>query len=68
MSPFKCRGKCKVNQRAPLDNHYKIHTCTQPIITNKYGTNMAIGIVSFKRNVHGTLDILPTTRKLKTRS
>ncbi len=36
MPPFKCRGKGKIGQKAPLVNHYKIHTCTQPIRAKKW--------------------------------
>jgi hypothetical protein len=59
MPLFKCRGRSKVDQIAPLVNHYKIHTYTQAIKTKKNGTNMATNIVNFKTNVPSTLDILP---------
>jgi hypothetical protein len=37
-------------------------------ITLKNGTHLGISIVSFKTNVFGTLDILPTPKELKTKS
>jgi hypothetical protein len=36
MPPFKYRGKGKVGQKAPLANHYKIHTCTQLVKIKKW--------------------------------
>jgi hypothetical protein len=49
----------------PFINHYKIHICTQP--KQKNGIDLATNIISFKTNVFGTLDILPTPKEMKTR-
>jgi hypothetical protein len=36
MPPFKYKGKGKVGQKAPLANHYKIHTWTQLVKIKKW--------------------------------